>query len=381
MKKIKVWIHISVISIFLLAILFVFISIHRKNKEYMNMNENELVAHLINTYYILETDFTEEELKKREPEEMVELLNDKYSCFLTASELEQDVQALNNSYVGLGFEASKRVGEYLEILSIIPNSPSSLTGLEVGDLILKIDGKDTLNMNRKETLSLIRGAVDSSIILTIQRGKNNLFEVMLTRKPIDNDVLEYKLMDNNIGYIYISEFPLKTAELFTNGLNFLIGQGMESLILDLRGNTGGEIEEIEPIASSLLEEDLKNIFFIERKDKSRDIYKRVNDSIFTGDIVVLCDKSTASSAELLISILKDYNRCKVMGENTYGKQISQEFFYMNSGNILKLSTGLMLSPNEEIFNKVGIKPDYIVPMDYKSSTDTQLDKAIEILNS
>ena len=337
-------IFLSIIGVFISLCIFALISGNIKYKKYKSLNENELMAKIIKNKFILGTNLSEEELKELSPKEMVYALGDKYSDFLTKEELEQSVKELNDSYVGLGFEASKRKGEELEILNILNDSPSFNSGLKIGDKILKIDNKETKNMDRNESLSLIRGEEDSIVNLTVQRD-NDVFNISVIRKPIESEVIEYKMLNNNIGYIYISNFP----------------------------------QEVIPIASYLLEDSITHIYSVKRKDGTIDKYMRETQEIFIGPIVVLCNKSTASSAELLISILRDYNRCILIGEQTYGKQISQEFIYLESGNVLKLSTGLLLSPSQNIYNEKGLEPDITVYNKEQYGDENSLDKAISYL--
>ncbi len=336
---------------------------YKLNKIDKNLEEIRSVVSIVNQNFLGNKEYDKEKLYSYAIKGVVEYLEDKYSAFLTKDELKEEVNELNASYVGLGFEATKEKDKYLEILNVFLDSPAFKAGLVSGDKIIEIDDKDTKPMLSKETLSLIKGEEASQVKLKVKRDEN-IFTVYAVREKINSKIIDSKILENNIAYISLTQFPRKISVEFENTLNELKAKGMKKLILDLRGNGGGEISEVTPIASFLVPDEKDFLFSIDYKGFKEVDFSRDKKQIFDGDIVILVNSSTASAAELLTAILKDYKRATVIGEKTFGKAIIQQFFYLNSGNILKLTTGKYISPNREEINKIGLTPDINQEMEY-----------------
>ena len=382
-KKIRYKLLIPVIIIIAIAALLLLIDFGMGVFRFMFQNDVNEVAELIEKHYIMDGSIRKKELLKisKNPYDVVASLNDPYSEFLNAEELNTKVDKLNENYVGLGFEANKKVGEYIEILNISGNSPAMKSGLQIGDRIISIDGKNTKNMDRTEALSLIRGEENSTVDLEIERNED-IHTISITRRKIASNVASSTVFNEKVGYIYLSGFPLDAHKAFENEIYSLINKNISSLIIDLRGNTGGEIEEIEPIASLLVPDQYEHLFTIKHKTMEDEKYYRSNNSIYSGNIYVLVNSYTASAAEMLTAILKEFSSAIVIGEKTFGKGITQSFFYLRSENILKLTAGIFELPNGDTYNGIGIVPDIVVPMPSEnieqSVDDTQLIKAIEL---
>ena len=152
---------------------------------------------------------------------------------------------------------------------------------------------------------------------------------------------------------------------------------MKSLILDLRGNSGGEIEEVAMIASLMVSEE-GPYFTVTHKTKEPTVYGRTRKQVFSGPLFVLVNESTASSAELLAEVLRDSGNAVIVGERTRGKGISQSFFYLESGNILKLTTGEFSVEGRQRIQGQGILPDHWISMHPQEAGDLQLNKAMEL---
>ncbi len=357
--------------------------ITKREREYST--EISKVIDIVDRHFLGEKEVDKQALYNYAVQGIISRLDDRYSEFLSAEELKRMTDDLNGTYVGLGFEASNGEGKYLDILTVFLDSPAFKAGLLANDLILEIDGKDTKPMTSDESFRLIRGEKGAKVNLKIKR-QDKVFNVIATRDEIKSKVVDFKMLNDGIAYIYLSQFPKKISKEVILTIENLKKQGMKKLIFDLRGNTGGEILEVEDIASCLLPEDKKFLFSVEHKTFKTDEYKKTVKQIFNGEMLVLVNSRTASASEILTAILKDYNRAKVIGEKTFGKGIIQNFFYLDSGDIIKLTAGRYLTPSKNEIHKVGIEPDIKISMNellaktaYINETDEQHLKRMEII--
>ena len=381
-KKDRVINVIFFILLFMLIVEVVFFVARKINNKkirerILSLNDTELTAKIIKNMYVFDTPYTEEELCKYPPEEQLKLIGDDYAQYLTQDGYEKRMNSINLKFIGLGFHSLLIEEDDFEVQEILPNSPVEEAGLKVGDKIIAIDGKSIKDMTILETISLLEKDEPKKSIFTIQRD-NEIFDVSIIKRLIRGKSVKSKMLDKDIGYMKLYQFSSALGEEFIKELDSLLSQNMTKLILDLRGNSGGEVHQIIPIASALLDNSIDHLFTIKYRNIESEYYNRQGEEKFSGPIVVLCNENTASASELLINILKDYDRCKTVGKKTYGKEVSQDIYTLNSKNTLILSTGLPLAPNEEEWHKKGIIPDFDIPMD-KNSNDAQLDKALLIL--
>ena len=230
----------------------------------------------------------------------------------------------------------------------------------------------------------IKGEEGSKVKVEILRGTETLnFE--LIRENIKVNPVEGKILQNNIGYIKFSSFDENTSEEFKEKYQELEKQGIKSLIIDLRNNGGGIVSEALKIADYILDKD-KVILYEVDKNQNEKIEKTKTDPIINMPIVVLTNKNTASSSEILAGALKDYGKAKIVGTKTYGKGVIQQVMTLQDGSGLKITAEEYLTPNRTKINKVGIEPDEEVQLseelknklNIEEKDDTQLQKAIEM---
>ena len=355
-------------------------SIYSKKKikeEILSLNDSELVAMLIKYNYVFETPYTEEELASYTPEEQLKLIGDDYAQYLNKEDFEKEKDEQDLKFIGLGFKSLEIADGYFEVVRILPNTPVEEAGIKPGDRIVKIDGISLKDMPILDAMNLLEEKKEEDTVFTIQRD-DTFFDTTIRRRLIKGTPVVADLLKDGIGYIKISHFSNNLEENFIKALSALMSDNMTKLILDLRGNPGGAAHQVVPIASALLDNSIKKLYTIKYRNVDDQKFKRDRDMMFSGPLVILCNERTASASEVLISILKDYDRCTTVGKKTYGKQVSQEVFNLNSSNTLFLSTGICLPPKENIYNKIGINPDYEVSLD-NDLEDKQLTKAIEIL--
>ena len=189
------------------------------------------------------------------------------------------------------------------------------------------------------------------------------------------------MLENNIGYISLVTFDTGCADEFKQALTDLKAQGANKFILDLRYNTGGLVDEALNIANCFIEKD-KTLLYTVDSDNNKVETKAENDPMDSeSELVVLVNYYSASASEILTGALKDHKRATIVGEKTYGKGVIQNVFQLTDGSVLKLTFAEYFTPNESKINEVGIEPDSVVelPEDEENTTDTQLEKAKELL--
>ena len=221
--------------------------------------------------------------------------------------------------------------------------------------------------------------------MQILRGEETLdFEI--TRENIVVNPVEGEVLENNIGYIEFSSFDENTAEEFKTKFEELQAQGINSLIIDLRNNGGGIVDEALQIADYIADKDSVLLYEVD-KDNNETVEKSENDPIINMPIIILTNESTASSSEILAGALKDLGKAKTVGTKTYGKGVIQQILTLPDGSGLKITTEKYLTPNRTEINEVGIEPDETVELpdgvddsyNIDRAQDTQLQKAIEML--
>lgn len=299
-------------------------------------------------------------------------LEDPYSAYLTASEYENLLMDLEGEYSGIGVTFMEdKYGNYI-VVSVAKDSPAEMAGIQEGDILLKADGKTYSEMDL--FAEAIRGKENTKVKITYKHNEKKS-EVEITRKNIVQHSVEYKMIDEKIGYISISSFIETTDDDFADALKTIESKGAEGLILDLRNNGGGLLNTCIPVADEFIDEGA--IVYVEDKEKNSDAYE-ASEGKTNLKTVVLVNENTVSAAEILAAALKD-NGYELVGQKTYGKGVIQSTTQLKDGSALKLTIMQYYSPDRNPINKIGIMPDYKVKNKEGSKVDSQLDKAKELL--
>ena len=335
------------------------------NSEYVgNVDENTLQEYAIKGY--------------------VAGLNDIYSEYFTKDEMTDFSNETIGTYVGIGVTMTKDSEKnQIVVYGVTSNSPAEEAGIKVNDVIIKVDGNDCTGDDFETIPNKILGQEGTKVSVTVLReGKELTFD--MKRRKIVNQTITSELLDDNIGYIYLSSFEDNTYEQFKSAYDDLISKGAKSLILDLRNNGGGIVKEATDIGD--LFTDKGKVLLIESdKDKKEIKTYSKQDKTINMNVVLLVNEYSASASEILAGILKDdVENATIVGTKTYGKGVIQSLYTLSDGSGLKLTTDEYFTPNHNEINKIGITPDEIVE-GYKFSgkldkeNDTQLKKAIELL--
>lgn len=339
---------------------------------------------LIDKYFL--GDIDENKLKEGAIKGYIEGLNDPYTEYISKENMQDYMADATGNFVGIGIYMVKDTeANKIMVLSPIKGSPAEKAGILPGDLIVSVDGVQYTAEEMSVASNKIKGEEGTNVKIEILRGtETKSFE--LKRENIKVNPVEGKVLQNNIGYIEFSSFDEGTANEFKAKFEELSKQGIKSLIIDLRNNGGGIVDEALEIADYILAKDDVILYEVDKNNKEK-IEKAKNDPIINMPIVVLTNENTASSSEILAGALKDHNKAKIVGKKTYGKGVIQQLLTLPDGSGLKITAEEYLTPNKTKINKIGIEPDEKVELPdtvknvltIEEKDDTQLQKAIEIL--
>ena len=341
----------------------------------------------IDKNFLWQDKIDEEKLKDGAIKGYVEGLGDKYTEYISKDEMKKFTENINGSFMGIGIYmiADESSGKII-VHHPISDSPAYKAGIKAGDVIVSVDGVEYGYDELNTIADHIKGEAGTKVKLVIERdGKNIDFEI--ERAKIETNPITSKMLEKDIGYLNLPSFDKDVSKKLKEKIDDLTAKGAKSLILDLRNNGGGMVDECEEITDLFLDKD-KTI--MTTKDKKGNVQKSVTKNKKTYDLplVILVNENTASASEILTGALKDNNRTKVIGTKTYGKGVIQSVFNLSDGSGLKITTAEYFTPNGIEINKKGITPDIEVklPDTVKSvyaveeKDDTQLKKAIEELS-
>lgn len=345
-------------------------------------NDNTIAGELarfrtiIDEYYLGEVD--ENKLKESAIKGYVEGLGDEYSEYITKEEYEEYEINIMGNYVGIGIYMSVyKDSDEIVVLSPIEDSPAESAGILTGDIILKVDGIEYDGEHLDEASAAIKGEEGTKVKIEIKRNEQ-IMELEIERKKVIVNPVKSEVKENNIGYIKLTSFDEETSKIFKEKYEELQKQNIQSLIIDLRDNGGGIVQEALTIADYMLEKDSKMLITVNKKENEV-IETAKTDPIITIPVVLLVNENSASASEILAGALKDNNRAKIVGTKTYGKGVIQELLRLKDGSAIKLTTEEYYTPNRTKINKVGIEPDELVENKKDEQTDLQLQKAIEMV--
>lgn len=339
---------------------------------------------IIDKYYLGDVDDTA--LEEGAIKGYIEGLGDPYTEYISKEEMDTYLDDTMGNFVGIGIYMIKNTQyDKIQVLSTIKGSPAEKAGIQAGDLIISADGVEYSADDMTTASNKIKGEEGTKVTIEVLRGAEKLkFE--LTREKVKVNQVEGKVLSNNIGYIKFTSFDETTAEDFKNQYQELAKKGIQSLIIDLRNNGGGIVDQALEIADYMTPKDSVLLYEVDKNGKET-VKKAKEDPIVNMPIIILTNENTASASEILAGALKDLGKAKIVGTTTYGKGVIQQILKLNDGSGLKITIEEYQTPNRNKINKVGIEPDEKVELPstvnslltIKESDDTQLQKAIEML--
>ena len=366
---------------------FVAFNIKKTNNQ---IEMDEYSQELLENYnYILHNSINNvsgEELVSKAISGMVNSLDDQYANYISKEDIDNFNVLINGEYEGLGMEITYNEYSAVIINNVFDNSPAQKQGLQKGDIIISINGESMLGKSLDEIKNYIHDFNNEEFELGYKRGD----EEKEAKLKVENIVIEsvstklYSENENTIGYIKLNNFASNSYEQFRSGVESLERENIDSLIIDLRYNTGGQLNIADNIISMFIEHG-KTIYQLKEKNEIIK-YKDISDESRNYEIVVLVNHDSASASELVAGALKEVYGAKIVGTNTYGKGTAQKVITLANGEQYKLTTSEWLTANGNSIDKVGIQPDMSIEIssDYINNpieeNDNQLKKALEILS-
>lgn len=343
------------------------------------------IKKIIDEHYLGDVD--ESKLKDGALKGYVEAVGDEYTEYYTKEEMDSFEEDTLGNFTGIGIYMVKDTeNNVIKVLTPIDGTPAYNAGIQPGDIISKVDGVEYTGEQMTEAANKIKGEVGTTVKLGIIRGTENL-EIEIKRENIKINHVESKTLNNNVGYLKLSTFDEGCADEFKQKYDEInANQNIKALILDLRNNGGGLVEEALNIADYFTDKDSKLLITVDKKEKE-EIRKAKQSKYINVPVIVLINENTASASEILAGALRDNGIAKIVGTKSYGKGVIQEVLTLQDGTGIKITTNEYFTPNKTKINKVGIEPDETVnlPETVKSvltveeKDDTQLQKAQELL--
>lgn len=307
---------------------------------------------------------------------MVSTLGDKHSTYL-GGDLYKDFSAqMSGTYAGIGVYIAS-TDEGILIAGVMEGSPAEEAGLQRGDILVSIDGTSVEGYQLEDVSKNIRGPVDTSVDLVVRRdGEEQSFTVQ--RRQIHVPTVAGKMVDGtDVGYIRVAVFSDGTADDFTKEFTKLCEQGMNKLILDLRDNPGGIVEQAVGVASNFVPPNSTIVSYTEQDGKLDQYTAQGTDDPIP--IVVLVNENSASASEIVAGAVQDMKLGPVVGVKTYGKGTVQGVFPVDSSSAVKVTVAKYRTTNGREIDGVGIEPDVVVPLTPSDPEDSQFEKALEII--
>ena len=388
MKKVKNSVgNFSLLDVVFIVIIFSLLSvaitifIFRKiNRSSATSDIDKVYNQIVDSYY---EEVNQEELKESAIDGMMNYLGEKYSIYLDKDSTDYLNNELDGKYKGIGIISSYSNGKVF-VEDVFKNSPADISGLQVGDQILSYDGIKITNENTlNDMVDYIKS--HNEVSFSIRRESGDVV-INVSTTDIDNPVVSSRLFsddNNNIGYIYLESFTGNSYVQFRNALDELEKNNLKGLIIDLRSNKGGYLEQAESISSMFLSKG-KIAYYMKDKNEETIFYDKTDEKR-TYPVVVLVNSLTASASEMLAMSLKESYGAILVGTQTYGKGKIQQTSNVGTSSMIKYTTATWYSPNHNCIDGVGIKPSYtaVLTKDYYynpiDANDSQLTKGLSVL--
>ncbi len=378
---------LATVLVFALVITGVLVYVQRSlgglGIEGFSLAKLEYIRGLVNNYFY--EDIDKKKLGEGIYKGFMEGLDDPYSVYYTKSEYEDLMIDTTGNYAGIGAVLSKNVDTgAVTIANVYEDSPAEKAGLKTGDVIVSADGHRADNQELDTFVHYVRGDEGTKVVIEYERdGKSDVAEV--TRAKVSVPSVSYKMLQDGIGYVNITEFSSNTKEQYDNAMKDLQSQGMQAVVFDLRFNGGGLVDSVTEILDEILPEG--TTVYMKDKNGKRTDYTSDAEHYLDMPITVLTSKNTASAAEIFAGAIRDFEYGTLIGTTTYGKGIVQTTIPLSDGSAIKVTMASYYTPKGECIHKKGIQPDIELEYqflgdenaEYDESLDNQIQKAVEVL--
>lgn len=332
----------------------------------------------------VETNINDRNLLQGALSGLVAGLGDPYSTYMTAESAKKFEDEISGSFEGVGMQVGYKDNK-ITIIAPLPNSPAEKAGLLAGDVIITVDTIDVSTLNLDQVIDKIRGQQGTTVSISVLRGTDPQAKTFsVVRQTISVDSVTAKVVDHHgkkIGEVAISSFNRDTGRELRAKLKAINAQSLAGILLDLRNNPGGYLDQAVDVASVFM--DHGEVVAEVDRDGQRKSFT-VNGNAFLADVpvVVLVDGGSASASEIVAGALQDSGRAKIVGTQTFGKGTVQDYQTLNDGSSLKLTIAKWLTPKGRSISEQGITPDTVVamPTDAKDTSDPQRQQALDMLS-
>lgn len=319
---------------------------------------------------------------------MTEAVGDPYTTYMNAEEFKDFYSQTEGNYVGLGIQVGVKEDKIV-VVATFENSPAEKVGILSGDIIESVDGTKVEGKDLEKAVTTMKGKKGEAVELTLSRENKGSFDVKAIRDEIEMITVKKEMIDSQVGYIQVTMFDENTSSNFENAIKDLKSKGMKSLIVDLRENPGGLLDQTVNMCSQFIPKN-KNIVYTEDKNGNRKDYNSVGGIAEGLPLTILIDEGSASASEIFTGAIKDYKLGTLVGTKTFGKGVVQTTFYrdrdgFSDGTALKVTISKYYTPNGQNIHGIGIEPDVLVEYPeelrgktYDKSVDPQFQKALEV---
>lgn len=299
---------------------------------------------------------------------------DKYTMYYTADEYKALKESTNGKFYGIGAVCQLSGEGGVLLVDVYDNGAGYQAGLRSGDRVVNVDGRDITDMELSSAVALIKGDKGTSVTLEVIRGTERL-TFSAVRDAVEAKTVSYTLLDNNIGYLSISQFEEVTTKQFKAAVEDLQSQGMKGLVIDIRNNPGGLLDTVVGMLKYMLPDGL--IVYTEDKQGNRKEYKGQDNDEFNLPLAVIVNGNSASASEIFAGAIQDYGKGTIIGTQTYGKGIVQTVKPLTDGSAIKFTIAKYFTPKGQDIHGKGVTPDMVVEYDTDADVDIQLDAAIK----
>ncbi len=319
---------------------------------------------------------------------MTEAVGDPYTAYMNAEEFKDFYSQTEGNYVGLGIQVGVKEDKIV-VVATFENSPAEKVGILSGDIIESVNGTKVEGKDLEKAVKTMKGEKGEAVELTLSRENKGSFNVKAVRDEIEMITVKKEMIDSQVGYIQVTMFDENTSSNFENAIKDLNSKGMKSLIVDLRENPGGLLDQTVNMCSQFIPKN-KNIVYTEDKNGNRKDYNSVGGIAEGLPLTILIDEGSASASEIFTGAIKDYKLGTLVGTKTFGKGVVQTTFYRDrdgfrDGTALKVTISKYYTPNGQNIHGIGIEPDILVEYPeelkgkaYDKSVDPQFEKALEV---
>jgi len=313
---------------------------------------------------------------------MLKTLGDPYTAFVDPEAAEILRQDNSGTFEGIGAYVEEAPGGGVYIIRVFEDGPAERAGLKAGDIVIAVGGQDITDQILNESLLLIRGPAGTPVTLTVIReGEEEAFDITIIRARIEVPTVEARMLEGNIGYVALFEFNSQASARLTAAVAELLDQGAEGIILDLRNNPGGFLDQAINVADLFLDD---GVVLIERDVDGHVREHRSGNGEIAEDVplVVLINGGSASASEIVAGAIQDRGRGTLIGETTFGKGSVQLLDDLSDGSQLRVTYANWFTPLDHLISGQGITPDIVIESpdeQPQGNADVQLERAIELL--